>query len=547
MTNPGLTASMRPSDILNSSTARSRYDRAFGTGVGHYGQVSATYNYNAKGNVLPQGSGSTSDYRYFETELYFGDTWKITPSFSLDYGLHYLNYTVPYEVHGIESVPSLNFDQFFSAREAQSASGQSGDNSVPYIQYLLGGKANNSPGYYKPNDMNFAPRVAFAWNPTFTHKTVISGGGGIIYDRTVVNAAQYQASQYSYLFQLPANLPLGAPGNPVAGFTKDERFAGFSTPPAPPTAPGAIASPYTPYVTSGSTYGTGTTEFPYGLANGSAFNEGITNNLKTPYSMMFDFGIQQEFPQGFLLKVTYVGRLGRRLLGQADANQLIDNPDPVSGEMMSTAFASIEKQIRTLEDSGKECGAAGTPPVNPEPWFENVILPGAGTAFGYASNSDLVACGFDPLPYRGDFADTIEGLASLNIPYSSYFGGEIFPSNVGMGSQYAEDTSHTNKGFSNYDGLMVTVHKNPGHGIQFDLNYTSSHFIDNASLIANAGAIGGYGFICDVVRPRLCRGDSDFDVKQYLNGNFISELPFPWQGSPPRCLYGPTRSLAAGT
>ncbi len=520
--NPGLTASMRPSDIANSSTQRARYDRAFATGVGHYGQVSATYNYNAQGNVLPQGSGSSTDYRYFETELYFGDTWKVTPSFTIDYGMRYLNYSVPYEVHGIESLPTFNFDEYFGDRVSQSQAGLSGDTTLPFINYVLGGKANNTAGYYKPNNLDFAPRLAFAWNPTFSKKTVISAGSGIIYDRTVVNAAQYQASQYSYLFQLPANTPLGVTGNPVAGFTKDLRFAGFNTPPPPPTAPGAIKSPYTPYIASGSTYGTGTTPFPYGLANGSAFNEGISNNLQTPYSITFNFGVQQEFPQGFILKATYVGRLGRRLLGQADANQLIDFPDSVSGQLMSTAMSTLETEIRAIEDAGHACGASGTPPVKPVPWFENVIYPGLGQDFGYASNSDLVACGFDPLPYRGDFADTIEGLASLNL----YGYGELFPSNVGMGSQFAEDTYYTNKGFSSYNGLLITLHKNPGHGIQFDLNYTWSHSIDNASLIANAAALGGYGFICDVLRPRNCRGDSDFDVKQYLNGNFIWELPF---------------------
>jgi hypothetical protein len=44
-------------------------------------------------------------------------------------------------------------------------------------------------------------------------------------------------------------------------------------------------------------------------------------------------------------------------------------------------------------------------------------------------------------------------------------------------------------------------------------------------VIANQPAIGGYGFICDALRPKLCRGNSDFDVTNYVNGNFIFELP----------------------
>jgi len=33
--------------------------------------------------------------------------------------------------------------------------------------------------------------------------------------------------------------------------------------------------------------GSGTSAVPFGLVNGQAFNEGIDNNLKTPYSLQF--------------------------------------------------------------------------------------------------------------------------------------------------------------------------------------------------------------------------------------------------------------------
>jgi hypothetical protein len=214
----------------------------------------------------------------------------------------------------------------------------------------------------------------------------------------------------------------------------------------------------------------------------------VDRNLKTPYSIAYNFGFQHEFPAGLILKMTYVGRQGRRLLGQADANQLIDFPDAISGQTMGQAFAALETEIRP---------SGGNITPTPQPWFEDVVTPGIGQAIGYASNTDLVANGIAPLPLRGDFADTIQVLASNQL----------------------------NKGFSGYNGLLVTLHKNAGHGLQFDLNYTWSHSIDNVSVIANAPAIGGYGFICDVQRPRNCRGNSDFDVTNYVNGNFIYELP----------------------
>jgi Carboxypeptidase regulatory-like domain len=487
---------LRPSDIGGGS-AIGLYDPAFALALAPFTAVSSTFNYNAQGSAFPQGSGQTRTYRYYETELYFGDTWKMTPKFTLSYGLRWINYSVPYEVHGIQSVQNTTFDSYFAAREAQSAAGQSGDSAVPFISYALGGKANHAPGYYKPQYKDFGPRLAFAYS--LNPKTVINGGAGIVYDQTIINAVQYQQSQFDYLFQASATQPFGSPGDPVTSLQTDVRFTGVNSPPPPPTAP-TVTKPFMPFVSS-----TGT---PFGLANGQAFNEIIDPKLKTPYSIQFNFGVQMELPKGFILKMTYAGREGRRLLAQADANQLIDFRDPVSGQLMSDAFANVTQALRS--------GAS----VNAQPWFENVMVAGTGAAFGLQNNTQVVSDLITTLAQRGDFADTIQVLGSLQ-PF-----GLGLPTNIGMGAQFSENTFYTNKGFSSYNGLLTTLHKNLGNGLQFDLNYTWSHSIDNVSVIANAPAISGYGFICDVLRPRECRGNSDFDVTHYFNGNFIYDLPF---------------------
>jgi hypothetical protein len=317
----------------------------------------------------------------------------------------------------------------------------------------------------------------------------------------VVNAVQFQQSQFSYLFQASAMQPFGVPGNAPASLLQDPRFTGLNTPPAPPVAP-SITTPFLPFVS-----GTGSSAVPMGLANGQAFNESIDKNFRNPYSIGYNFGFQHAFPESLLLNVTYVGRLGRRLLGQADANQLVDFPDTLSGQMYSAAIASLTQQLR-----------AGVNPLNvaAQPWFEHIIPPGTGASLGYASNSALVAFALATFVQRGDFADTTQQLAAAGL----------IPPNVGMGSQFSENTFYTNKGFSSYNGLLTTLHKNAGHGLQFDVNYTWSHSIDNVSLTANTAATGGYGFICDALRPRECRGNSDFDVTHYISGNFIYDLPF---------------------
>lgn len=499
----GLNASLRPSDIRTAGTIASRtYDSAFALALGRFASVTSTYDYTNTGQTVPQGSGSVRRYRYYELEGYFGDTWKATPELTLSYGLRYSWYSVPYEVDGKQSVQNLSFDDYFNARVQQSASGQSGDSSLPLISYDLGGKANHGPSYYDSSLKNFAPRLSFAYNPSFAHHSVISGGFGIVFDHTIVNAVQFQQEQYSYLFAATTNLPYGTPSDPVTSLKNDPRFTSITSLPATPAAP-VITHPFTPFADNG---------VPNGLINGRAFNETIDRHLRNPYSIVIDFGVEHEFPRNYILKVNYAGRLGRRLLAQADANQLIDFPDRSSGQMMSQAFAAIVKEMR----------ATGT--VTPQPWFENVILPGLGEAFGFNNNTELVAYGFDPLPARGDFADTIQAISTLNA-FNQDLGATAFPSNVGMGSQFSENTFYTNKGFSNYQGLLATLHKNLSDGLQFDLNYTYSHSIDNVSLTANTPAVGGYGFICDVVRPTECVGNSDFDQTHIISGNVLYRLP----------------------
>ncbi len=503
----------RPSDIDLNQTNKTIYDSAFVFGLGRYSSAGATFNYNATGTTVPQGTGLQTQFKYYETELYFGDTWKVTPSLTVTYGLRYQTYTVPYEIHGIESVQSESFADFLTARITQSAAGVGGSNSlpggtnpVPYITYGLGGKANHGPAYFSPSHKDFAPRVAFAWTPTASKKTVFNGGAGIVYDQTVVNAILQEQASYSYLFQSSGTKNYGVGGTAAHSaayysLLQNPRFTSLDAPPAGPTAP-AISKPYAPFIGPSDPNCGGATG-PCGLTNGGAFNISVDRYLPTPYNITYNFGMQQEIKGGLIFKLGYVGRLGRRLLAQADAEQLIDFPDKVSGQTLQQAIANLTTYLRANPN------ATGAPPT--QPWFENVLNPsGAG-----GTNTAYIANQCSPYPARGDVADAVQCM--------SYYG--LLPENVGMAGQFSENTFFTDKGFSAYNGMLVTLHQNNVHGLQFDLNYTWSHSIDNTSFIANSEAYGGYGFICDVLRPRLCRGNSDFDVTHYLNGNFLYKLP----------------------
>jgi len=493
--------SLRPSDINTSpslgATADYDYDQAFTFMLARIGEISADYNYNAAGAALPQLTGDQRFYRYYETQLYVADAWKILPNLTLSYGLNYQLFSVPYETRGLETTVTTNFNSYFSARAAQSAAGLTGPTAVPIINYVLGGKANNGPPLYQPEHHDFAPHFGFSWNPGFDKKAVFNGSIGMVYDRTIINAVQFLQDQYSYLFQQTEPIDEGISGDPYDSLKTDPRLdsmnqisnAHFTAPPTP-------KPPYAPFVTGG---------VPYGLQLGSAFNETIDPGLKTPYSISYNIGAQHELPKDMVLKVSFVSRLGRRLLAQGDVNQILDFKDPVSGQLLSQAFAAITTEERN--------GSA----ITNQPWFEHVMAAGTGTSNGFSSNTQFVTGIVGGLVYNGDFGDTVQFLSNFT------------PLNVGSAAQFSENTFHYNGGFSTYSGMLLTLQKNLSHGVQFDFNYTLSHSIDNISFFANSQGdtgIGGIGLICDIVRPRECRADSDFDVRNYVTADATYELPF---------------------
>ena len=504
----GSNPDLRPSDLETvgkaGNLAEYDWDQAFAFMIGRVGEVSSVFNYDKNGDPLKQLSGDQRYYRSYQTQLYLQDSFKIMPSLTVNYGLGYQFFSVPYETRGLQAVENISFQQYLQARVAQSSEGLSTADSVPLISYELGGKGNGSgaPGMYQPEYKLLAPHVGFAWNPGFDKKLVISASGSIGYDRTVITAIMKLQDANSYLFQQPLPLPQGISGDPYDSIATGPRLdkandlsnvSGIVAPPTP-------KSPYLPFANPTSCAGLPN---PCGLILGSAFNSAtIDPGLKTPYNVDFNFGAQRQMPWNMVLKANYVGHLGRRLIGQADVNQVLDFPDNtgLSNQTLGQAMAGITTQLRA---------GATAATIEPEPFFEDVM--GAGYTVFLVNN-------WGPFAYRGDFGDTVWFMAATGAP-----------PNVGSAAQFSENSFYTNQGFSTYHGLLLTLNKNLSHGVSWDLNYTFSHSIDNTSSFANSQGdtgIGGIGLICDIVRPRECRSRSDFDIRQYITSDATYQLPF---------------------
>lgn len=522
------TTNQVPNDILGripgdlpdskiSGTALRTWSEAYAFSLGRIANVNSTYNNNHSLKALPQGTGHTRNDRYYETELYLQDTWRMRSDLAVTYGLRWQYYSVPYEVNGFETTPNIDFASMYNARAAAGQAGISGDGVVPTVLYNFAGKANHAPGYYHPDWRDFAPRLSFAYNPSVSsgflgrifgdRKTVIRAGAGIVFDHTILNAINFFNDQTSFVFgqQVPTVSSNGLAADPR--FSQVGGLGGL--PPLNP--PQNAAVPFTPYLN------TGTNTF-----NGLTGNLGelaVDPHYKTPYSETITFGFQRDLPGNFFLESTYFLRMGHRLLSRGDAGQTVDFVDKASGEKLVQEFTNLSLAARK-----------GAPIVGTQFW-ENVINPtlranygGSCEDLGEPNCAQFVVDNTGPLVPNGDMADTLQALyVGLGAPF--------IPANVGLDPQFGSQLYFGNKSYSNYNGLLSSLHKKMSHGMQFDINYTYSHSIDNSSTIANnatgTNATLGYGgFLCDAIQLTSCRANSDFDVTHLISADGLYELPF---------------------
>jgi hypothetical protein len=504
--------SLRPADLNGDTSAISNWDGAFPFLLGRYSDVTSNFNYNKSGAAYPNGTGKNRDYNYNEFEFYAQDSWKIRSDLTLTLGLRWDFHTVPYEVNGYQSVPSVNENTYFATRVSNALNGVSGPTAVPLVSYSLGGAANNQPGYYNPDHKDFGPRIAVAYNPSARdgvlgsifgdRKTTIRLGGAILYDR-IAGGASFGLDQNTFLFDNQINNPMGAPFDPYSALYYDPRFTGYNSLPSSGFIPQAqnITAPNTPNLDSnGLPDGTILGGFP------SFFQ--FDRNTKTPYAIVFNFGFQRELPGNFLLEANYVGRLGRRLLAVGDAATITNFKDPTSGQFLRDAFGQLEKQVQNGQ------------PITAQPWFENQL---GGTPFCeyiVGTNCTQIASNYlTQYVAKGDLSDTIAGLTQFGL----------LDYNVGLPAQTAANGYIGNYASSNYNGLLLTLRKRISNGLQFDFNYTFSHSIDNVSEITNNYVTytgTGAGLVCDLNDLRTCRASSNFDARHIISANYVYDLPF---------------------
>jgi hypothetical protein len=103
-------------------------------------------------------------------------------------------------------------------------------------------------------------------------------------------------------------------------------------------------------------------------------------------------------------------------------------------------------------------------------------------------------------------------------PYTTLSASSPVAPGVSIASNITERNSI---GYSNYNAMWLTLGKNMGNGLQFNMNYEYAKSMDINSLGSQGVAV-----LPDSNNPALNHGLSDFDVRHHFAGTAIYALPF---------------------
>src|SRR4029077_4723892 len=169
----------------------SNYQRDYAIALGIPGVSQIAYTRTGSNLALnPPNTPAYDKSTILFYNLYFSDSWRMKPSFTLTYGLGWTLEMPPVEKNGKQILfvdsnsKPIDTEAYLKARESAALAGQVFN---PPVGFTLVGNAAGSPKYpYNPYYKSFSPRIAAAWNPSFDsgllrdvfgrNKTVIRGG-----------------------------------------------------------------------------------------------------------------------------------------------------------------------------------------------------------------------------------------------------------------------------------------------------------------------------------------------------------------------------------
>ena len=482
--------------------------------IGRFSQFSANLVYGADGQLQTVGTPTVRSFATEEYELYWQDSWRIKPNFTLTYGVRWSTSTPVYERNGVQVKPTVSLGEYFDRRREAAFNGSTFNDPITFD---LAGKANNRPGYYEQDWNNFAPSVAFAWSPDFgdnffgrligrNGKSVIRGGFRMTYDRI--------GSQLAVNFDLNSVLGFTSGlGNAANTFNVSDRlgplFAGGNPNVRSQPQVGVIAPSLT---------------FPLTIASNEdqRIEQSLDDSLTTPHNYSVNFSYGREIGKGLSFETSYVGRFARNLLASRDIMQLNNIRDPQSG---MTYYEAMNILVDHRYANTPITSVPSLPffnnlfPFMPDWWGDNTLTP-TQAAYAFIAFPALGGAGITDYTFVQLLWD--DSPTCTTCPFG---GGPARFNNVFYQPQFAALSSFSTIARSNFNSAQFSLRQRFGNSLMFDVNYTFAHSLDNASGL-QASTAYATAFIVNALDPDQNYADSDFDVRHLINANWLAELPF---------------------
>ncbi|MBZ5493677.1 MAG: TonB-dependent receptor [Acidobacteriia bacterium] len=310
---------------------------AFNPGAAPFGGgASNPLNYPALLVIMGNGLGFSSEKPAFglpggglgpdnRIQLYGGDSWKIKPNLTVNFGLRYVHDTGRTD-SDLAPIPCSQLDPALAAPLAAAGTPCNGNILDLYGPGL--GNRIRTPGH------NFSPTAGFVWDPTGSGKTVIRAGAGIYFENSIFN---------NNLFNRPPHLAQGlffGTAVPCAGGAP----TGFTLP-----GGGVIPANLDPAILCGQPIGSvaaqlgqlqalyqtaskavGASSNPSFIGNTLAEGVNITGNnmfapnYQTPRSLQMNFGFERQLGKGVVWNADYIRNVGTHSLLAIDVNHVGD-------------------------------------------------------------------------------------------------------------------------------------------------------------------------------------------------------------------------------
>jgi hypothetical protein len=244
-------------------------------------------------SFFTQNSGEIEQRRGTQTGWYAGDTWRVRPGLTLNFGIRY----EPYGLFKDKLDRNQTFD--LAANQAGIRS-KIFKNALPGLFYHGDAKPQGYGGgdtfgdvVTDPDYNNLAPRVGFAWDPFKNGKTSLRGGYAIFYDAPSLNS-QNDANNVTP-FSYNVEYHDGSFDKPFLGREKENIF------------PVSAANHDVPFPTP-------------------LFVIVLDKKFITPYTQNWSLTAEREFKGNMLLRIGYVGTKATHLKTEYEQNPPIYDP-----------------------------------------------------------------------------------------------------------------------------------------------------------------------------------------------------------------------------